>query len=185
MKKLSSPYTPIVLIALMGVWLGLADAVARPSGVREYVSREHRIAISFPRSWTLTPPVRNEIWLAYGRVRNAAVGCFVRVSTVPGLGLSGPDEFFAQTDEKAFVKLGSMSTPDMRVHLYDFAYLGDRKARRIIYSGTDAGVKAGHLVHQTLDGNRIVTVTCSAEQTAFQLVYDTFDEVVASFRFLK
>ena len=176
--------SPVILV-LICIWLGLADAVAQTSGLREYVSREHRIAISFPRSWTTTPAARNEVWLASGRVRDAATGCFVRISTVPDLRLVKPDEYFAQTDEKAFVKLNSMSTPDIRVHLYDFAYLGGRKARRIIYSGTDNGLKLGNLVHQTLDGDRIVTVTCFSEQQNFQLVYDALDAVVASFRFLK
>jgi hypothetical protein len=83
------------------------------------------------------------------------------------------------------LKLNSIATPDIRVHLYDFSYLGGRRARRIIYSGTDEGVKVGNLVHQTLDGDRIVTVTCFTEQQRFQLIYNELEAVAASFRFLK
>ena len=162
-----------------------AATLAQTKQTREYVSRDKKIAISFPVGWKLNPPVRNEIWLASGIVRDVSAGCFVRLSSVPNLRLVAPDDYFAQIDEKAFVKLNSIATPDIRVHLYDFSYLGGRKARRIIYSGTDGGIKVGNLVHQTLDGDRIVTVTCFSEQQNFQLIYNELEAVSASFRFIK
>ena len=120
-----------------------------------------------------------------GQVRGVPVGCFVRVSIVRNLQLVEPEAYFRQTDEVGFGKLNSIATPDIRIHLFDFSYLGGRKARRIVYSGTDDGVKVGNLVHQTLDGNRIVTLTCFAEQQRFQLVYNELEAVAASLRFLK
>jgi hypothetical protein len=160
--------------------------VANAQGsMREYMSSQHRIAISFPASWELQAPVRNEIWLSYGNLRNAPAGCFVRVSVVPGLRLVRPDDYFAQTDEQAFAKLNAIGQPDLRVHLYDFSYLGGRKARRIIYTGTDDGVKVANLVHQTIDSDRILTVTCFVEQQSFQLIYNELSAIPGSFRFLK
>ena len=161
------------------------EAATQPDGVSEYVSREQRIAISFPRDWTLKPSTRNEVWLAAGELRSVPVGCFVRISTVPNLHLLKPDDYFARADEKAFMKLNSIGMPDVKVHLYDFSFLGGRKARRIIYSGTDDGTKVGNLVHQTLDGDRIITVICFTQQHRFQLIYPEMETITDSFRFLK
>jgi len=162
-----------------------STTIAQTKQVREYVSREHKIAISFPTSGKLDSPVRNEVWLASGTVKGISAGCFVRVSSVQNLRLVKPDDFFDKIDEKAFVKLNSIATPDIRIHLYDISHLGGRKARRIIYSGTDEGVKVGNLAHQTLDGDRIVTVTCFTEQKNFQLIYGELEAIPASFRFVK
>lgn len=172
-------------IAAISVALCAGAAIASTNQLREYVSRDNKIAISFPVGWKLKPSVRNEVWLASGTIRGVSSGCFVRLSSVPNLRLVKPDDFFAQTDEKAFVKLNSIATPDIQVHLYDFSELGGKRARRIIYSGTDEGVKVGNLVHQTLDGNRIVTVTCFTEQQNFQLIYNELKAIPASFRFIK
>lgn len=171
----------LLLIAFL---VSATVTVEAGEATREYVSREHGIAISFPGSWTLSPSVRNEVWLASGDLRGVSAGCFVRVSSVPNLRLTKPDDFFAQMDENAFVKLNSITTPDIRVHLYDFSYLGRKKARRIIYSGTDEGLKVGNLVHQTLDRDRIFTVTCFTEQQRFNFVYGELEVIPASFRFL-
>jgi hypothetical protein len=152
-------------------------SVAHAQQTREYMNSQHKIAISFPTSWELHPPVKNEIWLAYGNLRNAPAGCFVRASVVPNLQLVKPDDFFAKLDEKAFVKLNSISQPDIRVHLYDFSYLGGRKARRIIYSGTDDGAKIANLVHQTLDKDHILTVTCFVDAQSFQLVFNELSAI--------
>lgn len=46
-------------------------------------------------------------------------------------------------------------------------------------------LKVGNLVHQTLDGDRIVTVSCFTEQQRFQLIFNELGAVAASFRFLK
>ena len=177
--------TRFLAVAFLAVTTFTVGAIAQIKQVREYVSREHRVAISFPSGWTLNPSVRNEVWLSAGEIRGVSAGCFVRVSAVPNLRLVKPDDYFAQADEKRFVKLNSITTPDIRVHLYDFSYLGGRRARRIIYSGTDEGVKVGNLVHQTLDGDRIITVTCFTDQHRFQLIYGELEAVPASFRFLK
>lgn len=173
----------ILLFATLYV-SGLGLAQTQP-GVREYVRNDYKIAISFPTDWELLPAPRNEVWFAFGNLRGATASCFVRTSVVPNLRLVKPDDFFAQTDEKAFVKLGSMNQPDIRVHLYDFSYLGGRKARRIIYSGTDDGLKIGNLMHQTLDSDRIVTVTCFVELQNFQLVFKELSAIAGSFRFLR
>jgi len=168
---------PLVVLAVA--------SVAHAQQTREYMNSQHKIAISFPAPWELHPPVRNEIWLAYGNLRNVPAGCFVRASVVPNLRLVKPDDYFAQIDEKAFVKLNSISQPDIRVHLYDFSYLGGRKARRVIYSGTDDGAKIANLVHQTLDNDHILTVTCFVDAQSFQLVFNELSAIPDSFRFLK
>lgn len=175
----------VLATILMSALFCLSEAAAQQPPTKEYQSREHKIAIAFPLHWTLNPPVRNEVWLTSGQVRGVPVGCFVRVSIVRNLQLVEPEAYFRQTDEVGFGKLNSIATPDIRIHLFDFSYLGGRKARRIVYSGTDDGVKVGNLVHQTLDGNRIVTLTCFAEQQRFQLVYNELEAVAASLRFLK
>lgn len=165
--------------------LGIGHSFSYGASAKEYISREHKIRVAFPASWTLNQPMRNEIWLASGAIRGILAGCFVRFSAIENLELVAPDAYFRQMDEKAFVKLNSIATPDIRVHLFNFSYLGDRKARRIIYSGTDDSVKVGNLVHQTLHGNRIITFTCFTEQKHFQFLYNELETVVASFRFLK
>jgi len=172
-------------IATIAVALCFGIATASTKQLREYVSRDNKIAISFPAGWKLKLSVRNEVWLASGTIRGVSSGCFVRLSSVSNLRFINLEEYFTQNDEKAFVKLSSIATPDIRVHLYDFSYLGDRRARRIIYSGTDEGIKVGNLVHQTLDGDRIVTVTCFTEQQNFQLIYNELKAIPASFRFIK
>lgn len=176
-----------VLVGAVLLFSGLPDALAQTRTVptREYVSQEHRVAVSFPRSWELQPTKRNEVWIASGELRDVEAGCFVRVSIVPNLRLSTPEEFFAKTDEKAFEKLASIASPDVRVHLYDMAYLGGRKARRAIYSGTDEGIKTGSLMYQTLDADKVITVACFAEQKNFTHVYDQFDRIMSSFRFIR
>lgn len=175
----------ILATIIVSAALGVGQSSAQQPPVKEYLSRAHKISVAFPARWTLSPPVRNEVWLASGEIRGTPAGCFVRVSVVENLQLVEPEAYFRQTDENTFAKLSSIATPDIRVHLFDFSYLGGRKARRIIYSGTDEGVKVGNLVHQTLDGNRIVTLTCFTEQKRFQLVYNELEAIAASFRFVK
>lgn len=174
-----------ILIIFVSIFLYVGIASAQSGEVREYVSYEHKIAITFPFGWELTPPVRNELWIAYGTLRGATAGCFVRHSTVDNLHLTKPEEYFAQTDEKAFVKLSSIAMPDIRVHLYDISFIGGRMARRVIYSGTDEGIKVANLMHQTLDGDRIITVVCFSKQNDFQLIFNELDTIHTSFRFIE
>jgi len=105
------------------------------------------------------------------------------MSEVENLRLSTPDSFFAQMDEKAWIKLASAGIPDVKAHLYDFAYLSGRKARRVVYSGTDAGGKIGSVFYQALDGDRIFTVGCLSEIGVFQMLFNDFEAVISSFRF--
>lgn len=177
--------TSSLLVAFALALNPIVGLQAKEPQTKEHISRAHGIAVSFPVAWSLSPPVRNEVWLAGGQLRNVAAGCFVRVSTVENLQFVESEVYFRQMDEKAFVKLNSMATPDIRIHLFDFSYLGGKKARRIIYSGTDDGVKVGNLSHQTLQGNQIFTLTCFSEQKNFQLVYGELDAIATSFRFLK
>lgn len=163
----------------------IAQTVTYPGkpSLRQYTSSEHRVQISFPVAWKLDRPLKNEIWLSVGELRGNGAACFVRVSSVESLRLSTPAEFFAKTDEKAFVKLNSMAMPDIKIHMYDMAYLGGRTARRAIYSGTDSGVRTGTVTYQTLDGDKIFTAGCVSESTTFQLLYNDFEAVLSSFRF--
>src|SRR2546425_5597649 len=103
----------LLIIAMVSVVFCSSTTIAQTKQVREYVSREHKIAISFPTSWKLDSPVRNEVWLASGTVKGISAGCFVRVSSVQNLRLVKPDDFFDKIDEKAFVKLNSIATPDI------------------------------------------------------------------------
>ncbi len=164
-----------------------ADTVTYPGmpELTHYQNRNYGVSIQFPTSWkTDTQIIRNEIWISQGFINDAMAVCYVRVSEVKGLRLSTPEEFFSQTDEESFVKLTSMSMPDIKVHLFDMAYLGGRESRRIIYSGTDSGIKIGNLVYQTLDGDRIYSAVCSAEVSAFNQAYNAFEAIMSRFRFL-
>ena len=163
---------------------GSDPAFAQSTRLKEYRSAEHKVSIGFPEGWTLQPPQRNEVWLASGDLRGGPAGCFVRMSKVGGLQLLTPDAYFRENDESKWVKLVSISTPDVKVHRFDFSLLGGKNARLIIYSGTDDGVKVGNLVHQTLDGSRILTLACFVEQRRFTTVYSDFDSIAASFKFL-
>jgi hypothetical protein len=94
-------FATILLLAA----LGDGHAGAQQPSTKKYLSREHKIAIAFPASWMLNPPIRNEVWRASGQIRGVPVGCFVRVSVVENLRLVEPEAFFRQTDEHAFAKL--------------------------------------------------------------------------------
>jgi hypothetical protein len=153
--------------------------------LKEHASTKYRVTVGFPAHWSLKPPPRNEIWFSVGEIRSNNAACFVRVSEVEHLHLLTPETFFAQMDEKAFIKLNSIGMPDIKVHLYDPAYLNGRKARRVAYSGTDSGIKTGTITYQALDGDRIFTVGCLSEASAFQLLFNDFEAVISSFRFLK
>ncbi len=142
------------------------------------------LAISFPAEWTPTTAVRNEVIFYIGYIGDVPAGCHVRISEIPNLELVDPDAFFAENDERAFKKLSTISMPDIVIHLYDFGYLGTRKARRMIYSGTDEGNKMGFLVYQTLNTNKIVTLTCISRQEYFALTYGELDQIAYSFRFI-
>ena len=109
----------------------------------------------------------------------------MRATKVPNLELLDFDELYSTMDEQAFMKFSTISFPDIKVHLYDFSYLGDRKARRMIYSGTENGKKMGYLVHQTVNGNKIITFACGTYQEYFTPIYNELDEIVDSFRFVK
>jgi hypothetical protein len=162
-----------------------ADQVSYPNmpKLEQFTNIEYGISIQFPEKWKIETPLRNEIWLAQGTVKNETGICFVRVTEVTDLQLSTPDEFFSQTDEVSFVKLTSMSMPDIKVHLFDIANLGGRKSRRIIYSGTDSGMKTGNVIYQVLDGDRIFTVGCLSELSVFNLVYNDFEAIISRFEF--
>lgn len=151
--------------------------------LKQFTNIEYGVSIQFPSQWKTETPLRNELWLSQGPINDAIGICFVRVSEVTGLRLSTPDEFFSQTDEASFVKLTSMSMPDIKVRLFDMAYLGGRKSRRIIYSGTDSGIKTGNVIYQALDGDRIFTVGCLSELSAFHLVYNDFEVIISRFEF--
>ena len=152
--------------------------------LRQYTNSNLGMQVGFPADWKLDRPLKNEIWLAVGTLRGHGAACFVRLSAVEGLRLSEPETYFAQASERDFVKLNSIAMPDIRMHLFDMAYLGGRKARRAVYSGTDSGVKTGTVTYQTLDGHRIVTLGCVSEASTFQLLYNDFEAVAASFRFV-
>ncbi|MEW8330100.1 MAG: hypothetical protein AB2692_04125 [Candidatus Thiodiazotropha sp.] len=180
MKKL-----PIILLLFLLIRSTGADQVSYPNmpNLKRFSNEEYQVSIQFPSHWKTEAPLRNEIWLSQGKIDNSIGICFVRVSEVAGLRLSSPDEFFSQTDEESFVKLTSMSMPDLKVHLFDMAYLGGRKSRRIIYSGTDSGVKTGNVIYQALDGDRIFTVGCLSEFSAFNIVYNDFEAIISRFKF--
>ena len=152
--------------------------------LREYTNSNLGMQVGFPAEWKLDRPLKNEVWLAVGALRGHGAACFVRLSTVEGLRLSEPETYFSQTSERDFVKLNSVAMPDIRMHRFDMAYLGGKKARRAVYSGTDSGVKTGTVTYQTLDRDNIVTVGCASEAGTFQLLYNDFEAVVASFRFV-
>ena len=88
-------------------------------------------------------------------------------------------------DEKSFVKLNSIGMPDIKVHLYDMAYLSGRPARRVAYSGTDSEIKTASITYQALEGDRIVTVGCLSEAATFQLLFNDFESIITSFKFEK
>ncbi len=177
----------LVLLTVFAAAFANAQDITYPSKpeLKEYVSAKYRISIGFPSHWSLDTPFRNEIWLSVGELRGNKAGCLVRVSEVEHLRLITPEAFFAQMDEKAYIKLNSIGMPDIKVHLYDIAYLSDRKARRIVYSGTDSGIKTGTIAYQALDGDRIFTVSCLSETSTFQLLFNDFEAVISSFRFRK
>ena len=163
--------------------LALGEQINYPGKpeLKRYADEYYGVSIDFPASWVTEAPERNEIWLSQGQVRNISGICFVRVSEVEGLHLVKPAEYFAQTDEAKFQKITSLSMPDIKVHLFDMAYLSDRPSRRIVYSGTDSGIKTGNVIYQTLDGDRIFTVGCLSEVGKFNLIYNDFEAVIASF----
>ena len=177
----------LVFVTTVGSSLTYAQDVSYPGKpeLKEYVNEKYHVSVGFPAHWSLSEPIRNEIWLSVGELRGNNAACFVRVSEVEYLHLSTPEDHFAQMDEKAFVKLNSIGMPDLKVHLYDMAYLSGRKARRIAYSGTDSGIKTGTITYQALDGDRIFTVGCLSEASSFQLLYNDFEAVISSFRFRK
>lgn len=179
--------TFILLAVALVATFAYAQDVTYPGKPKlmEYISDKYHVSIGFPSHWSLDKPLRNEIWLSVGELRGTSAACFVRVSEVEHLRLSTPEEFFAQMDENAFMKLNSIGMPDINVHLYDMAYLGGRKARRVAYSGTDSGIRTGTITYQALDGDRIFTVGCLSEASAFQVLYNDFEAVISSFRFLK
>lgn len=151
--------------------------------LHKHTSGIYKVSVGFPKNWALNPPLRNEIWLSVGELRGKNAACFVRMSEVENLRLSKPENFFAQMDEKAWIKLTSAGMPDVKTHLYDLAYLSGRKARRVVYSGTDSGVKIGSVFYQALDGDRIFTVGCLSEIGVFQTLFNDFEAVISSFRF--
>jgi len=112
-----------------------AQDVRFPGSVqlKTYTSKKYAVTIGLPESWVLDAPIRNEIWLAFGEIRGAWSGCFVRMSEVQYAGLSKPEELFASVDQKKFIEMNSVSMPDIKVHVYDIAYLSGRKARRVVY----------------------------------------------------
>ena len=142
------------------------------------------VAISFPPDWTETSPDRNEIIYYVGLIREARAACFIRVSEVPGLEHDSLDNYLSAMSEDSWVKLNSITAPDIVVHLFDLAYLGNRRARRIIYSATDSGLKLGNLVYQTLNRDKIFTAACATRQEDFHLIYGELDKIIYSFRFL-
>ena len=177
----------LALFAVFAAAFANAQDVTYPGKPRlkEYTSTKYRVSIGFPTRWSLDTPLRNEIWLSVGELRGNNAACFVRVSEVEHLQLSTPEAFFAKMDEKAFIKLNSISMPDIKVHLYDFAYLSGRKARRVAYSGTDSGIKTGTITYQALDGDRIFTAGCVSEISTFKLLSNDFAAIISSFRFRK
>lgn len=174
-----------VLITIGATRNARADQVSYPNmpELKKYTNHDYGVSIQFPAQWKTETPLRNEIWLSQGPVKNSMGICFVRVSEVSGLRLSTPEEFFSQTNEAAFIKLTSMSMPDIKVSLFDMAYLGGRESRRIIYSGTDSGIKTGNVIYQALDGDRIFTVGCLSELSAFNVVYNDFEAIISRFEF--
>ncbi len=175
----------LVFVTVFAASFIYAQEVSYPGKpeLKEYVNAKYRVSVGFPKHWLLDKPLRNEIWLSVGELRGYNAVCFVRESDVKNLQLSTPEEYFAQMDEKAFVKLNSIGMSDLNVHLYDMAHLSGRKARRIVYSGTDSGIKTGTIVYQTLDGDHIFTVGCLSEVSAFQLLFNDFEAVISSFCF--
>jgi len=151
--------------------------------LKRHSDTRYGISIGFPSTWEADTPLRNEILRSRGEIRGIAGICAVRVSAVDNLHLVTPDEFFSQTDEDAFIKLTSIGMPDIRVHLFDMAYLADRPSRRIIYSGTDSGIRTGTVIYQALDGDRIFTVLCVSEAASFYQVYNDFEMIISSFSF--
>lgn len=75
--------------------------------------------------------------------------------------------------------------PDIKVHLYDMAYLSGRPARRVAYSGTDSEIKTASITYQALEGDRIFTVGCLSEAATFQLLFNDFESIITSFKFEK
>ena len=177
----------LFLLVLFFSAAGYAQDVTYPGKPRlkEHVNTNYGVSIEFPVHWSLDEPLKNEIWLSIGELRENYAACFVRVVEVKNLHLSTPEDFFAQTDEKAFVKLSSIGAPDIKVHLYDLVSLSGRKARRVVYSFTDSGIKTGNIIYQTLDEDRIFTVGCVSESTTFLLLFNDFEAVISSFRFRK
>jgi len=182
-----SIHITLFLLAIFFSAVGNAQDVTYPGKPRlkEHHNTTYRVSIGFPTHWSLDTPLRNEIWLSVGELRGNNAACFVRLSEVEHLRLSTPEAFFSQMDENAFVKLNSIGIPDIKVHIYDLAYLSGRKARRIAYSGTDSGIRTGTISYQALDGDRIFTVGCLSESTTFQLLFNDFEAVISSFRFRK
>lgn len=176
---------PMALLFILLVRTAGADQVTYPNmpSLKQFSNEKYQVSIQFPSHWKTEAPLRNEIWLSQGAINNSIGICFVRVSEVVGLRLLTPDEFFSQTDEESFIKLTSMSMPDIKVHLFDIAYLGGRKSRRIIYSGTDSGIRTGNVIYQALDGDRIFTVGCLSELSAFNIVYNDFEVIISRFEF--
>lgn len=152
--------------------------------LKTYVSKVYGISIGLPESWVLGAPIRNEIWLAHGELRGARAGCFVRMTEVQYSGLSKPEDLFASVDERKFVQLNSIAMPDIKVHVYDIAYLSGRKARRVVYTGTDSSVKTGAVSYQAVDEDRTFTFSCFSEASNFNLLYNDFEQIISSFRFL-
>ncbi len=178
--------TSVLLTAFASACVN-AQNIAYPGKptLEEHISAKYQVSIGFPSHWSLDTPLRNEIWLSVGELGGNGAACFVRVSEVEHLRLSTPEAFFAQIDEKAFIKLNSIGMADIKVHLYDMGYLNGRIARRVAYSGSDSGIKTGTITYQALDGDRIFTVGCVSEISTFQLLFNDFEAVISSFRFRK
>jgi hypothetical protein len=145
---------------------------------------DYRMAIGFPCDWSLDEPTRNEIWIARGPIRDAVGVCFVRMSEVNGLRLASPEEFLALIDRDRFLQMNSAFMSDIEIILFDDLELGGRFARRVAYSGTDSGTRTGSLVYQTLNADQILTVGCVSEWTDFHNLYNDFEGIISSFRFL-
>ena len=152
---------------------------------KQYKSSEYGVAIKFPKHWDLLESLRNEIWLATGTIRNETGFCFVRMTQVEYLEYSTIEEWLQVHDKNNFLDMFSDVIPELKVNRFDTAYLGGRKARRIIYSGIDESIKTKTVTYQTLDGNRIYTVSCASEITDFHMLYNDFEVVISSFLFTR
>lgn len=151
---------------------------------KKHTSEKYQISIDFPVTWSLDDPFRNEIFISVGELRGLNAVCLVRMSEVENLSLSNEDDYWANLNEQSFVKLLSGGMPDIKVHLFQMSQLSNRKTRQIIYSGTDGALKTQTLSYQTLDGDRIYTVSCVSEAAGFLILFNDFEAIVSSFHFI-